>query len=273
MRDALRVTPAEKRHRFAQLHESGTFLIPNPWDVGSAKLLAHAGFDALATTSAGFAWTLGRDDYGITRDDLVPHVEAVASAVEVPISVDAERCFGDDPEGVAETVRLLHEAGAAGCSIEDWDTATDAPDPVDVAAERVAAAAEAAHADPDDALVLTARCEHFVRGIDDLDDAIARLVRYRDAGADCLYAPGLRTAEQVRAVVDAVQAPVNVLATRVDATVAEVAEAGARRISVGGFFASIAYGSMLRAAEELRDRGTTGFIAKGMTPQDRAAFT
>lgn len=266
------MTPTEKRRRFADLHATGTFLLPNPWDVGSAKLLAHAGFEALATTSAGLAWTLGRDDYGITLDDLVAHVEAVAAAVDVPISVDAERGFGDGPDGVAETVRLLHEAGAAGCSIEDWDTATGAADAVEAAAERVAAAAEAAHADPNDALVLTARCEHFVRGIDDLDDAIARLVRYRDAGADCLYAPGLRTVEQVRAVVDAVGAPVNVLATRVDATVAEVSEVGARRISVGGSLASVAYGSMLRAAAELRDEGTTRYTANAMRPEDRAAL-
>lgn len=265
--------PTDLRRRFAELHDGELFLMPNPWDVGSAKLLEAAGFPALATTSAGLAWSLGRDDYGIARHELLDHVAAITAAVGVPLNVDAERCFGDTPEGVAETVRLLHDAGAAGCSIEDWDLATGAPDPIEVAAERVAAAAEAAHADPGDALVLTARCEHFVRDLHDLDHAIDRLVRYREAGADCVYAPGLRTIEQVRAVVDAVEAPVNVLAIRTDPSVAELAAAGVRRVSVGGGFASIAYGAMLRAAEELRDAGTTtSFTTGAMRPEDRAAL-
>ena len=265
------MTPTEKRRRFADLHAAGTFLLPNPWDVGSAKLLAHAGFEALATTSAGLAWTLGRDDYGITLDDLLPHVAAVAAAVDVPVNVDSERCFADTPDGVAETVRLLHEVGAAGLSIEDFDPATGAIDPIEVSAERVEAAAEAAHADPDDRLVLTARCEHLLHGTAGLDETIERLVRYRDAGADCVYAPGLRVAD-VAAVVDAVDAPVNVLVTRAGATVDELAAAGARRISVGGFLASVAYGRALAAARELLEQGTATFIAEGMRPEDRAAL-
>ncbi len=267
------MTPADQRRRFAELHaRDGFFVLPNPWDVGSAKLLAHAGFEALATTSAGFAWTLGRDDYGVTRELLVDHVARLASAVDVPLNVDAERCFAEDLPGVAETVRMLHAAGAAGCSIEDWNGGTGAIDPLDVAVSRVAAAAEAAHADPDDRLVLTARCEDLLHGGTDLDAVIARLVAYRDAGADCLYAPGLATLEQVRAVADAVDAPINVLGVLVPATVAEIGAAGATRISTGGALASVAYGAAMRAARELLDEGTTGFLAGLLSPDDKAAF-
>ena len=265
------MTPTEKRRRFADLHTSGTFLMPNPWDVGSARLLAHAGFPALATTSAGLAWSLGRDDYGITLDDLLPHVEAVAGAVDAPLNVDSERCFADDPEGVARVVRLLHEAGAAGCSIEDFDPAEGGIDPVEKSVERVAAAAEAAHADPDDRLILTARCEHLLHGTAGLDETIERLVRYRRAGADCVYAPGVQVAD-LPAVVEAVEAPVNVLVTRSSGTVDELATAGARRISVGGFLASVAYGRAMSAARELLDDGTATFITDGMRPEDRRAL-
>lgn len=272
VRDALVMTPTEKRHRFAELHETGLFLLPNPWDVGSAKLLANAGFEALATTSAGLAWTLGRDDYGITGDELVPHVEALAGAVDVPLNVDAERCFADTPDGVAETVRALHEAGAAGCSIEDFDPATGAIDPVEASVERVVAAAEAAHGDPDDRLVLTARCEHRLHGTAGLDETIERLVRYRAAGADCVYAPGLTSLDEVRAVVDAVDAPVNVLGVMAGASVAELASAGARRVSVGGALASVAYAGAMRAARELLDAGTFAFTADVLRRDDRRAL-
>ena len=185
--------------------------MPNPWDVGSARLLASAGFEALATTSAGFAWSLGKLDQQVTRDELVAHVAQLAVATPLPLNVDSERCYPDDPGGVAETVRQLGDAGAAGCSIEDWDPATGRIDDVALAAERVSEAAEAAHAFAEP-MVLTGRCENHIRGVTDLDDTIARLVAYQEAGADCVYAPGLSTLEQVGAVLDAVGVPVNVLA-------------------------------------------------------------
>ena len=168
------------RARFRALHRrDGIFVMPNPWDVGSAKLLASMGFEALATTSAGLAWSLGKLDMQVTRDELVAHVAAVAAATPLPLNVDSERCFPDEPGGVAETVRLLADAGAAGCSIEDFDPATGEIESLDVAAERVAIAAGAAP------LVLTARAENHLHGVDDLDDTIARLVAYRDAGRRC----------------------------------------------------------------------------------------
>ena len=180
---------AEKRGRFAELHaRDALFLIPNPWDVGSAKLLASVGAEALATTSAGFAWTLGRLDGHVTRDELVTHVAAVAAATDLPLNVDSERCYPDDPGGVAETVRLLGEAGAAGCSIEDWNPADRRIEDIGLAVDRVHEAVEAARAfDPP--VVVTGRAENHLHGVDDLDDTIARLVAYRDAGAACLYAP------------------------------------------------------------------------------------
>lgn len=267
------MTPTEKRRRFADLHQrGGAFLLPNPWDVGSARLLAHTGVEALATTSAGLAWTIGTNDYGVTRDVLLEHVRALTAATDLPLNVDSERCFADDAAGVAETVRLLHEAGASGCSIEDWNEETGAVDPAEVSVERVAAAAEAAHADPEDRLVLTARCEHLLHGTGDVDAAVERLAAYRNAGADCLYAPGLRTLDDVRAVVDAVRAPVNVLGVMVDGTLADLASAGARRVSVGGALASVAYGRAMQAVRELLDEGTTTFLRDGLTATDRQAF-
>ena len=245
--------------------------MPNPWDVGSAVLLAHAGFEALATTSAGLAWSLGKDDQQITLDELLDHTRRLAAAVDVPLNVDSERCFADDIDGIDRTVRLLHEAGAAGCSIEDYDPAAASIDPIGLATERVAAAAAAAHRG-DDTVVLTARCENHLFGIDDLDDTIERLVSYRDAGADCVYAPGLSTVEQIRAVVDAVDAPVNVLAWPNGPTVDEIAEVGARRISVGGALASHAYASAMAGARELLEHGTTTFRSTSLRPDDRAAF-
>ena len=185
----------QRRARFRELHErEQLFLMPNPWDAGSARILAAAGFEALATTSAGFAWTLGKDDQQVTRDELVAHVDALSAATDLPLNVDSERCYPDEPGGVAETVKLLAEAGAAGCSIEDYDPATGAIDDVGLAAERVATAAEAAHG-LDEPMVLTGRAENHIRGVDDLDDTIARLIAYRDAGADCVYAPGLTDIE------------------------------------------------------------------------------
>ena len=263
----------QRRTRFFELHaRHEVFVMPNPWDVGSAKLLAGAGFEALATTSAGFAWSQGRDDYGITRDELIEHVTALAVATDLPLNVDSERCFADDLDGVAETVRLLHEAGAAGCSIEDWNGPAGTIDPIAVAAERVAAASEAADI-AGDRLVLTARAENLLHGVTDLDDTIARLVAYRDAGADCVYAPGLDTVEQISAVVEAVGVPINVLALPGGPSVAEIGAAGGRRISTGGSLASTAYGALMAGARELLDTGTSTYLATRMSSTDRAALT
>lgn len=245
--------------------------MPNPWDIGSAKLLAGLGFEALATTSGGFAWSIGRDDGEVTRDELVEHVRAVAAATDLPLNVDSERCFADDGDlgGVTETVRLLHEAGAAGCSIEDWNGPKSCIDAIDEAAERVAAAVAGARVD-DDPLVLTARCENLIRGVDDLDDTIERLLAYAAAGADCLYAPGLNTVEQIRAVVEAVDLPINVLALPGGPTVPEIGEAGGRRVSIGGSLASTAYGAMMAGARELLESGTSTYLSTRLSGDDRA---
>jgi 2-methylisocitrate lyase-like PEP mutase family enzyme len=262
---------AERRARFHELHaREGIFVMPNPWDAGSARLLQSCGFEALATTSAGYAWLLGRDDHEVTRDELVAHVAELAAAVDVPLSVDSERCFASDPAGVAETVRLLAGAGAAGCSIEDWDPGAGRIDDRGHAAQLVAAAVEAAHDRPDP-MVLTARAENHLHGITDLDDTIARLVAYRSAGADCLYAPGLTDPGQIAAVVAAVEAPVNVLALPGAPAVAELERLGVRRVSTGSLLARTAYGAMLAGARELLSAGTSGYASVGITPEERAA--
>jgi 2-methylisocitrate lyase-like PEP mutase family enzyme len=257
------VSAADRRARFRALHEPDElFVMPNPWDAGSARLLAWCGFEALATTSAGFAWSLGKLDGAVTRDELVAHVRELAAATPLPLNVDSERCYPDDPGGVAETVSLLAEAGAAGCSIEDYNPSTDGMDSVDVAAARVAEAAEAAHRLPEP-LVLTARAENHIRGVDDLQDTISRLVAYRDAGADAVYAPGLADIDQIAAVVRTVGLPVNVLALPHGPRVAELASVGVRRVSTGGALARAAYGALLLGAQELRDDGTAGYAAGG----------
>jgi 2-methylisocitrate lyase-like PEP mutase family enzyme len=257
------VTAADRRARFRELHAGDAlFVMPNPWDVGAARLLASVGFPALATTSAGFAWSIGKLDQKVTRDELVAHVCSLAAATELPLNVDSERCYPDDPGGVAETVKLLADAGAAGCSIEDYDPATSAIDDVELAAKRVAVAADAAHAH---GMVLTGRAENHIRGVDDLDDTIARLVAYRDAGADVVYAPGLTTSEQVRAVVEAVGVPVNVLALASAPTIAELAAAGVRRVSTGSLLASVAYAALLEGARELHDEGTSEYAKRSIS--------
>ncbi len=257
----------ERRARFRELHErEQLFVMPNPWDVGSARILAAAGFEALATTSAGFAWSLGKLDQQVTRDELVAHVADLSAATDLPLNVDSERCYPDDQGGVAETVKLLAEAGAAGCSIEDYDPATGAIDDVGLAAERVAAAAEIAHR-LDSPMVLTGRAENHLHGVDDLEDTIARLIAYRDAGADCVYAPGLTAAEQIAAVVDALGVPVNVLALPAAPPIAELANAGVRRVSTGGLLAGVAYGALHAASRELLDTGTSAYAA-GFIPRD-----
>jgi 2-methylisocitrate lyase-like PEP mutase family enzyme len=264
------VSIADRRERFRQLHShDGIFVMPNPWDEGSARLLAWCGFPALATTSAGFAWTLGKNDQAVTRDELVAHVARIAAATDLPLSVDSERCFGDDLAGVAETVRLLAAAGAAGCSIEDYDPATGRIDAAGPAAERVAAAAAAAH--EGDPMVLTARAENHLYGRGGLDDTIARLVAYRAAGADCVYAPGLTDPAEIAAVVAAVDAPVNVLALPDAPSVAELGALGVRRVSTGSLLASAAYGALLAGARELLAEGSSAYARAGLPRDARSA--
>jgi 2-methylisocitrate lyase-like PEP mutase family enzyme len=254
-----------RRDRFRQLHERGLFIMPNPWDLGSARILASMGFQALATTSLGHAASLGKVDQTVTRDELVAHVAALTAAVDLPLNVDAERCFADDLAGVAETVTLLAEAGAAGCSIEDYDPARGAIDDVAVAAERVAAAAEAAHRH---GMLLTARAENALYGVDDIDDTVTRLRAYRQAGADVLYAPRLTDPDLIRQVVQAADAPVNVLAMRHGPPVPELAVLGVRRVSTGGPLARAAYGALRRAAEELLGPGTSTYQDDALTSDD-----
>ncbi len=257
------MTAADRRAAFRALHERDRiFLMPNAWDVGSARLLATLGFEALATTSQGFAWAIGKVDQPVTRDELVAHVAELAEATPLPLNVDSERLYPDDPGGVSETVRLLADAGAAGCSIEDYDPATATIDEVGLAVERVATAA-AAKRD----VVLTARCESHLYGGEDIDDTIARLVAYRDAGADAVYAPGLTDLGQITAVVEAVGVPVNVLALPTAPPVADLESAGVRRVSVGSLLTAAAYGALVAGARELLDVGTSTY-ATGRVPRD-----
>jgi len=267
------VSVADRRARFGALHaREQLFVMPNPWDVGSARLLASCGFEALATTSAGFAWSIGKHDQNVSRDELIAHVASLAKATSLPLNVDSERCYPDDPGGVTETVARLADAGAAGFSIEDYDPATASIDDVEVAAERVAMAAEAAHRLPDP-MVLTGRAENHIRGVHDLDDTIARLIAYRDAGADAVYAPGLRDIDQIAAVVEAVAVPVNVLALPNGPTIAELASVGVRRVSTGSALAGSAYGALMAGARELRTDGTSRYAEGGVSGEAlREAF-
>ena len=250
--------------RFRSLHSDGTFVMPNPYDLGSARLLAALGFTALASTSAGFAATLGRLDMEVSRNELLAHVGPLAAATDLPLNVDSERCFAEEVAGVAETVELLAEAGAAGCSIEDWNPLTNAIDPIGVAVERVGAAAAGA---ADTGLVLTARCENHLHGISDLDDTIARLQAYVGAGAEVVYAPGLRDLDQIAAVVSAVGVPVNVLILPGGPSVTQLGEVGVRRISTGGLLSRISHGAMVAAAEHLRDYGVVQTTEPFLSPK------
>jgi 2-methylisocitrate lyase-like PEP mutase family enzyme len=259
-------TQTEKAELFLSLHRPGDpLLLPNPWDLGSAKLLASLGFQALATTSSGFAATLGRLDGSVSRDEALAHAAAIVAATGLPVSADLENCFADDPRGVARTVTLATETGLAACSLEDFTGDDD--DPIydmGLAAERVAAAVEAAHAGPA-RLVLTARAENYLHGRPDLADTITRLQAYQAAGADVLYAPGLTSLADIRQVVTSVDRPVNVLAMPGVPPVPELAEAGVSRVSVGGALAYAALGALADAATELRDQGTYGYLASSAT--------
>jgi 2-methylisocitrate lyase-like PEP mutase family enzyme len=253
---------------FLDLHRPGQpLLLPNPWDVGSARILASIGFQAMATTSSGFAATLGRPDMSVTRDEALAHAAAIVAAVEVPVSADLENGFGDTPEEVATTVSLARNTGLAGCSIEDATGRDHGIYPAILAAERIAAAVEAAG----EGFVITARAENFLHGRPDLNDTIARLLAFQAAGAHVLYAPGLTTPEQISEVVHAVARPVNVLALAGAPTVAELAELGVARVSTGGSFAFAAYGALQQAAAELQDAGTYGYLANTQSGRLAAA--
>ncbi|HEX8749368.1 MAG TPA: isocitrate lyase/phosphoenolpyruvate mutase family protein [Pyrinomonadaceae bacterium] len=251
-------TQIEKAERFRALHgRDGAFVIPNPWDAGSARLLAGLGFEALATTSSGFANSLGRLDGEVLRDEVIEHCRNLSAATDLPISADLENCFADDPAEAAETIVLAARAGVVGGSIEDYSG--DPSNPIyefELAVERVHAAAEAARS-LDFPFTLTARAENLLHGRHDLADTLRRLQAFEAAGADVLYAPGLTTLDEVRLVTGALSKPVNVLAPLVKGvTVTQLADAGARRISTGGALARAAITVLLRAGGEMRERGS-----------------
>jgi 2-methylisocitrate lyase-like PEP mutase family enzyme len=254
---------ADRAARFRELHRPGApLLIPNPWDAGSARLLASLGFQALASTSSGFAATLGRLDGSVTREEALGHAAAIAAATPLPVSADLENCFAEDPDGVAQTAADAVAAGLAGFSIEDYSG--DESKPIyesERAAERVRAAVQGAHSGGA-RLVVTARAENYLHGRPDLADTIARLQAYQEAGADVLYAPGPTDAETIRVIVASVDRPVNVLARRGSPAVAELAALGVSRISVGGAFAFVAIDAVAAAAREFRDQGTYGFTER-----------
>jgi 2-methylisocitrate lyase-like PEP mutase family enzyme len=264
-------TQSEKARAFRALHQRDkAFIIPNPWDIGTARLLAHMGFEALATTSAGYAFSAGKPDHGVTRDDMIEHVASIAAAIELPVSGDLENGYGDSPEEAAQTVLLTAAAGLVGCSIEDATGRAD--DPIyelAFAAERVRAAAEAARS-LSFPFMFTARAENYLHGRLDLADTIKRLQAYQDAGADVLYAPGLTRKEDIAAVVRSVDRPVNVLAGLGDPPLdlAALSSLGVRRISVGGSLCRAALGAFLRAAHEMRDYGTVTFIKDAASGRD-----
>ncbi len=251
-----------KREAFRRLHDSGTFLIPNPWDVGSAKLLAGLGFKALASTSGGMAWAMGKPDYGVTRDEVLAHLTLLSAATDLPLNADFENGFADDPDGVAANVALAVEAGVSGLSVEDSTGKKKTPlYDFDLAVARIAAARAAIDA-TGSGVLLTARCEAFLVGIKDLDEVIRRLKAFSDAGADVLYAPFLPDLDATAAVIAAVgPKPVNVLLPGPGNTVSDLAAIGARRISVGAALARVAYGAFVEAAAGLSDNGAFGAFA------------
>ena len=262
----------EKGQEFRALHHRDkAFIIPNPWDVGSARILEKVGFEALATTSAGFAFSTGKQDGAVSRDEMIEHVRQLAASTDVPVSADLENGYGDDSKDAAETIRLAAEAGCSGGSIEDrygrngerliYDHA--------LAAERIQAAAESARS-LDFTFTLTARCENYLAGNPDLDDTVKRLQAYQEAGADVLYAPGLKTIEDIKAVVTSVNLPVNVVMglSGVQLGVDELSAIGVKRISVGSALSRAALGAFIRAATEMRDHGTFTFAEDAVSVKD-----
>jgi 2-methylisocitrate lyase-like PEP mutase family enzyme len=252
----------EKRTTFLELHVKGSpLMMPNPADPGEARVLASLGFAALATTSGGFAATLGRSDYGVSSDEAISHAAAIVASVDVPVSADLENGYADRPDDVAMTVQRAFETGLAGCSIEDFTTRADAPIyPIEEAAGRVAAAADAAHRGHGPGMVLTARAENYLRGNPDLADTIRRLQAFQEAGADVLYAPGLADLSEIRTLVAALDLPVNVLLMPGGPGVTDLAGAGVARISVGSAFHYVALGALARAGRQLLEEGSSGWM-------------
>jgi 2-methylisocitrate lyase-like PEP mutase family enzyme len=267
------MTIGSRYRAFHQLHASGCFVIPNPWDVGSARLLTHLGFKALATTSSGFAWSLGRPDNHISLDEALSHVRSLADSVDVPVSADFEGGFATEPAAVATNVLRATTTGIAGLSIED--STGDPTSPLfafDLAVERIRAARHAID-ESGTGVLLTARSEGFIRGRPDLAETIRRLTAYAEAGADCLYAPGLSSRQDIRAVVTALSPkPVNVLVGSDVATVAELAAIGVRRISVGGALARVAWTGFLQAAREIADAGTFSRLGSAVSGAEMNAL-
>jgi 2-methylisocitrate lyase-like PEP mutase family enzyme len=257
-------TTAEKRTIFRKMHESGCFVLPNPWDVGSARALQHLGFKAIASTSAGFAWSIGKADNRVTLEEVLQHLTMLCSAVDLPVNADFEGGFAHEPDKVAANVARAAKTGVAGLSIED--STGDAAKPLyerALAIERIKAARAAIDADKSGVL-LVGRCEGFLVGQPDLTMVVDRLTAYADAGADCLYAPGIKTKEQISAVVKAVHPrPVNLLIGAPGLSVAEAAELGVRRISVGGSLARAAWGGLMRASREIAEKGTFTELGSG----------
>jgi 2-methylisocitrate lyase-like PEP mutase family enzyme len=261
-------TQEEKGIIFRALHERDkAFIIPNPWDIGTARLLAQLGFEALATTSAGYAFSIGQRDNTVGREKMIAHVRVVASATDLPVSADLENGFGDDPETVAETIKLGAEAGLVGGSIEDSTTTREDPIyEIEHAADRVRAAAEVVRS-LGFPFMLTARAENYLFGRRDLDNTIKRLQAYQKAGANVLYAPGLASRDEIAAVLSSLDRPLNVLAGA-GLTLAELSEIGVKRISVGSGLARAAFGAFLRAAQEMRDQGTFSFADEAISFRD-----
>src|SRR5437762_7655414 len=246
----------EKRAEFRKLHQSGCFAIPNPWDIGSAKYLQHLGFKAIATTSAGFAFSRGLSEGTVKRDDMLAHIKELIEATDIPVNGDFENGYADDPNWVAENARLCADTGVAGLSIEDAADRKESPlYDVDLAVERIHAVREALQ---DTGVLLVGRAEGFLVGKENIDQVIKRLVAYSEAGADCLYAPGFKERDHIKAIVEAIAPkPVNVLiGASGGLTMRDAAELGARRVSVGGAFARAAWGGFIRSAKELIERGT-----------------
>jgi 2-methylisocitrate lyase-like PEP mutase family enzyme len=263
-------TQEEKAEEFRALHQSGTFVIPNPWDAGSARVLEGMGFKALATTSSGFAFTLGRTDGEVTLDEVAEHVRGLVTATRLPISVDLENGYGPDPESAAVAVTRAAEAGAVGGSIEDYDPDGRVYD-MDHAVERVAAAVGAVRG-LSFRFILTARAENLIRGNPDLDDTIARLQAYERVGADVLYAPGLASRDDIKRVCHAVAKPVNVLA-RPGLTMSEIAAAGARRISMGGALTWVATQTLVSAAQQIQEGGDFSVLETTFRPREWFRFS
>lgn len=268
-------TQAEKAEAFRALHHRDhAFIIPNPWDVGTARLLETLGFEALATTSAGFAFSIGTPDGAVGREQMLAHAAQIAAATDLPVSADLENCYADDPGGAADTVRLAAKAGLAGCSVEDVPEGRGrGPYELSLAAERVRAAAEAAHSMPFP-FTLTARAENFIVGRPDLRDTIARLQSFQEVGADVLYAPGLKTREEIVAVVRSVDRPVNVIMglQGVQLNLDELSEMGVKRISVGSALSRAALSTFYRAALEMKEHKTFTFAEDALKVRELNAM-